>query len=170
MERKLLLLGLLRDHPMYGYQINEMIDVHLGTSIHLTKPTAYRFLNQMAENGWVTFREEQEGNRPTRRVYSITPAGEGEFKRMLRESLVDFKPAAFHSAISIAFMDALPPEEVLPLLNKRRTHIEANLDTMKADEAHQGGLNYVILHQIRHLNTELEWLDEVISHLQISHQ
>jgi DNA-binding PadR family transcriptional regulator len=49
MERKLLLLGMLRFNRLYGYQINEMIDVHLGTSIKLTKPTAYRFLNQMTD-------------------------------------------------------------------------------------------------------------------------
>ena len=37
MERKLLLLGLLRQHEMYGYQINDLIDAHLGSNITLTK-------------------------------------------------------------------------------------------------------------------------------------
>ena len=69
MERKLLLLGMLRNHPMYGYQINDLIDTHLGSSISLTKPTAYRLLNQMTEDGWIEFNEKQVGNRPVRRVY-----------------------------------------------------------------------------------------------------
>ena len=62
MERKLLLLGLLRQNEMYGYQINEMIDAHVGDSIRLTKPTAYRILHSMAEGGLVTFNEENKGN------------------------------------------------------------------------------------------------------------
>ena len=108
MERKLLLLGMLRNNNLYGYQINELIDTHLNTSVNLTKPTAYRYLNQMTEAGWITFTEEQEGNRPTRRVYVITTEGEAEFQRMLRESLARFEPAASHSSISIAFIDVLP--------------------------------------------------------------
>ncbi|MFA9564800.1 MAG: SDR family oxidoreductase [Acidimicrobiales bacterium] len=51
MERKLLLLGLLRSHEMYGYQLNEFIDSHLGATVHLKKPTAYRLLNTMVDDG-----------------------------------------------------------------------------------------------------------------------
>lgn len=166
MERKLLLLGMLRSNNLYGYQINESIEAHLGTSVDLTKPTAYRYLNQMAEAGWITFSEEQEGNRPTRRVYAITPEGESAFQTLLRESLAYFEPAASHSSISIAFIDALPPEEALTLLQKRRELITEMQTNLQLDEAHEDGFAYLIMHQIRHLNTELEWLDEIIEHVQ----
>ena len=164
MERKLLLLGMLRNHSMYGYQINELIDAHLGTSVALTKPTAYRFLNQMTEKGWIEFKEEQAGNRPTRRVYSIRPAGETAFQKMLRESLADFTPTASHGTIGIAFLDAIPTEEALHLLQTRRNLIEETLNTLIVDEDHHGGFGYVILHQVQHLKAELVWLDEVIEH------
>ena len=166
MERKLLLLGMLRSNNLYGYQINELIDVHLGSSVHLTRPTAYRYLNQMTEEGWITFSEEQEGNRPTRRVYAITPEGESTFQSLLRESLTHFEPAASHSAISIAFIDALPPEEALPLLQKRLELISEMQANLQVDEVHEGGFAYLIVHQVRNLDTELEWLDEIIEHVQ----
>ena len=155
---------MLRNHSMYGYQINELIDAHLGTSVHLTKPTAYRFLNQMAEKAWITFAEEKEGNRPTRRVYSILPAGETAFQKMLRESLADFSPTASHGTIGIAFLDALPFKEALSLLQKRRNRIEEILKILTVDEEHAGGFGYVIMHQIQHLKAELVWLDEVVEH------
>ncbi|KAA3642377.1 MAG: PadR family transcriptional regulator [Chloroflexi bacterium] len=164
MERKLLLLGLLRQQPMYGYQINDLIDTHLGTGVALSKPTAYRFLNQMAEEGWIEFQEEQEGNRPPRRVYSILPAGETAFQEMLRESLADFSPTASYGVLGIAFLDAIPIEEALPLLQTRRKLIEDSLDALTVDEEHQGGFGFVILHQIQHLKAELLWLDDVIQH------
>ena len=59
MERELLLLGLLRQNEMYGYQINEMIDSQFGGSINLTKPTAYRTLHNMAKENLITFHEEK---------------------------------------------------------------------------------------------------------------
>ena len=91
MERKLLLLGLLRSQEMHGYQINELIDAHLGTSIQLKKPTVYKLLATMVDDGWIRYYEEQEGNYPTRRVYQITPEGEEAFQRLLRQSLADYQ-------------------------------------------------------------------------------
>ena len=38
----------------------------------LKKPTAFFLLDKMAQNGWISWTEEQEGNRPPRRNYQIT--------------------------------------------------------------------------------------------------
>lgn len=165
MERKLLLLGMLTHSQMYGYQINEMIDTHLGTSVQLTKPTAYRFLNQLEDQGYIQSTEEQEGSRPVRRVYEITAEGELAFKQMLREGLARYSPSDSHTTIPIGFMDSLPPEDVLPLLKERRTSIEEMLKGMQVDEEHTGGFSFIISHQTRHLETEIDWLDGVIEHI-----
>lgn len=169
MERKLLLLGLLRVQGMYGYKLNEIIDGHLGTSIRLKKPTAYDLLKKMAKDGWVTHTEEREGNRPPRRVYAITPEGEAAFQTMLRESLANYKPAQFYSDISIGFLDEIPAIEALPLLHKRRQIIMDLLQSASEHEDHPGSFQFVIDHQIRHLTTELDWLDGVIKHLESEH-
>ena len=73
MERKLLLLGILHRHEMHGYQLFEYIDQGLSACTDLTKPTAYYLLNKMAEDGWITEEQVQEGNRPPRKVYHLTP-------------------------------------------------------------------------------------------------
>ena len=166
MERKLLLLGLLRWHEMYGYQLNEFIDSHLGMSVHLTKPTAYRLLTQMNDEGWISFREEREGNRPPRRVYSITTEGETTFLDLLRESLTQYEPAEYRSNISMAFLDMLPAKEVIHLLQSRREAIEKLPQPAEAYDGHHGSLGLVVEHAARHLTTELEWLDEVIVRLE----
>jgi len=170
MERELLLLGLLRSHEMHGYQLNELIDRHLGASIQLTKPTAYRLLGKMETDGWVTCREEQEGNRPPRRVYGITAEGEGAFQRLLRESLSDYRPAELRSDISLAFLDLLPVEEALPLLGTRRAAIESRLQAVQASDQHHGSFQLVIDHQAHHLAAELAWLDQVITRLESGHE
>jgi DNA-binding PadR family transcriptional regulator len=69
----------------------------MSTSVHLAKPTAYRLLNQMEEDGWVMFYEEQESNHPTRRVFSITPDGERVFQENLRACLAAYTPAEYQN-------------------------------------------------------------------------
>jgi DNA-binding PadR family transcriptional regulator len=141
-----------------------LINQHLGSSVQLTKPTAYRYLNQLAEKGYITSSEEQEGNRPTRNVYSITANGKATFREMLRKSLAKYEPAPSHSTIAIAFIDILPPEETIPLLEKRQKIITGLLKNLRIDMNHNGSFSYMISHQIRHLETELEWLNEIIEH------
>lgn len=162
------MLGMLRMQEMHGYQINEFIDTHLGSSgVHLKKATAYHLLNQMTEEGWITYRQEQEGNRPPRRVYAIAPEGEAAFQRILRESLADYRPTEFRSDIALAFLDLLPAEEAVSLLQKRRIEIEKLLQPIHAfGEQHTGGLQLMLEHQVHHLTAELEWLDEVIARIE----
>lgn len=166
MERKLLLLGLLQTQAMHGYQLNDVIDSHLGGSIQLKKATAYDVLKKMAAEGWITHREEREGNRPPRRVYVITPQGRAVFVRLLRESLARYEPAEFRCDIALAFLDTLPTEEALALLRQRRKVIVTLIAEADAIGGHPGSMQLVVEHQQRHLRTELDWLDDVIARVE----
>ena len=154
MDRKLLLLGLLRRQEMHGYQLHEFIDRNLALCTDLKKPTAY-YLPET----------EQEGNRPPRRVYGLTPAGEQAFQRLLRENLAQYAPVNFPGDIGLAFLEWLDPGEALGLLQEQRVALEAHLQEMRAVPTHQGSLQLVFSHQIRHLQAELDWLDEGIARL-----
>jgi DNA-binding PadR family transcriptional regulator len=167
MEKKLLLLGMLRMQQMHGYQLNDFIDAHMGASVQLTRPTAYHLLKQMAEDGWISFTEEQEGNRPPRRVYAITPAGEEAFQNLLRQCLADYVPAEFKSDIALLFLEMIPPPEAIQLLEKRRKIIEEMLESMQdhSEEHHAGGFRFLIERQKHSLKSEIAWVDEVIAGL-----
>ncbi len=162
MEEKLLLLGIISSQRVHGYQMNQMIEKHLGLSGHLTKPTAYRLLNKMADDGWLTYHEERESNRPPRRVYSITEVGEVAFLRMLREDLGSYQPSLFHGDIGLAFMHCLPTQEVISLLNQRLDGLDRILDAHPEENEEHSSHNIMLDHQRKHLITEREWIVEVI--------
>ena len=162
MEYKLLLLGLLRHQEMYGYQLYEFLDNNLGVCVQLKKPTAYKLLNQMAEDGWVTHRDEREGNRPTRRVYVITPKGEKAFQELLRQNLVTYQATEFFSDISLMFLDALSGDEAIPLLEQRRAAVYTLLQEVESYPPHRGSVQFMIEHQRRHYAAEVAWIDDVI--------
>ncbi len=163
MDHKLLLLGLLRRQGMHGYQLFEFIDRDMAVCTDLKKPTAYYLLNKMAEDGWIAETLEQEGNRPPRRVYRLTPRGETEFQRLLHANLASNPPVYFPGDIGLAFLDSLDPLQAHTLLRQRRQTLAGELEGAKDVPAHAGSLHLVIEHRARHLRAELEWLDEVLA-------
>ena len=165
MEKKLLLLGLLRRQEMHGYQLNEFIDNNLSLCTDLKKPTAYYLLDKMAADGWISAASEQEGNRPPRRVYRLTETGETAFQQLLRENLAQYDPVNFSGDIGLAFLDWLAPEEALPLLTAQKQQAAERLKMVQAIPVHGGSLQLIFSHQMRHLQAELDWFDEVIQHL-----
>jgi len=161
MNRELLLLGLLRQSEMHGYRIIEFIERDLAMCTDLKKPTAYFLLDKMAQNGWISWTEEREGNRPTRRTYQITPDGEIEFQKLLRESLANYDPIKFADDIALAFAEGLSQAELLDLLHRRRSILLTFIDAIKLAPPHQGFVQFVIDHQRMHLESELSWMDQL---------
>lgn len=155
-ERELLLLGLLRKREMHGYHLADFLDTHLAMFFDLKKSTAYNLLGKMEEWGWVASHEEQEGKRPPRRVYAITPEGEAVFQDLLRATLPVHRPAAFPGNVPILFMDALPSHEVEDLLDERR---EAIRELMVALETHLDHVGHPLFdHKLLILKAEKEWI------------
>jgi DNA-binding PadR family transcriptional regulator len=166
MERELLLLGLLRQQEMHGYQLYEFIEQALAVCTDIKKSTAYYLLNKMASDGWITEQQVREGNRPLRRVYSLTPAGEAAYQRLLRANLAEFQPVYFPGDIGLAFIDDLPVDEAIALLEARREKLSDVLHQVKSAPTHKGRLQWAIQHQMQHLGAEIVWLDEILQEMQ----
>jgi DNA-binding PadR family transcriptional regulator len=169
MERQLLLLGLLRREDMHGYRLNEFIERDMAFCTDVKKPTAYYLLDKLAEQGYISEvadPNEADSNRPPRTTYRITPAGEAHFMELLRDNLSHFERHTFPGDIGIAFMDALPAEEAVGRLQERRQAMRVFLDEMEQVPAHQGPLNLVVNHHVRHMQAEIDWLDGVLDWLE----
>ena len=165
MERELLLLGLLRQQKMHGYQLHDFIERYMAMCVDLKKSTAYYLLDKMADEGLVSQRDEQVGNRPQRHVYGLTSAGEARFHELLRQNLSQYTPAHFGSLVGLAFLDEMEPAEARALLNQRRQSLAEALDRAQATPSHPGSLQYVVEHQVTFLAAELQWLDSIIEGL-----
>ena len=165
MERELLLLGLLRRKDMHGYQLHEFIERYMQVCVDLKKPTAYYLLDKLAQAGYVAQSEEREGNRPPRRVYTLTEAGEHYFQELLAQNLSSYLPARFPGTVGLAFLDGLEVGDAAALLQQRRDILAQHLAHAQSAPPHTGSLQLVLEHQIAHLQAELAWLDEVMARL-----
>jgi len=161
MERKLLLLGLLRAENAHGYHLVEMLEQHLGLSMGLTKPTAYRLLNEMQRDGWLTAHEAREGKRPTKTVYTITEEGQRQFSNLLGDCLERYQQPQFLYDIGLMFLDVLPTQDIVTRLKKRLEAIEALSEAQKAMLVDHPG-NKTIKHQLKHLQLDQEHIEQLI--------
>ncbi len=165
MRRELLILGLLRQENMHGYRLAEWITHNLGQSADLKRPTAYFLLEKMTDLGWVSFADHQQGHRPMKRVYSITPQGETEFFRLLRIALATL-PKGFEVDVAVTFLMALSVDEAVTLLSERGRQIADRMAQLSQAQGHAAPAAWVIEQQLRHLKTEQLWTEELIGRVQ----
>lgn len=167
-ERGLLLLGVLMGQDQHGYQINEFIERALCRVTTMKKPTAYALLDRLASGGYVTVYREQAGNRPPRKVYSITPTGEELFRALLRKNLATVDRSAFEGDVGLMLLAYLEPNEALTCLHERL----AALDVLLADQSTippHGGLIRVDLaldHLLAMRRADRDWLTATIARLE----
>jgi DNA-binding PadR family transcriptional regulator len=142
----------------------------LSVCTDIKKPTAYYLLNKMAEKGWITQSSEQVGNRPPRNVYKITEAGEAAFHTLLHASLQEYSPVYFEDDIPLAFLDEIENHEAHQLLQKRKETLLKEIKLMQETPTHAGSIQWMLEHRLRHLNAELEWMDEILLRLSTSEE
>ena len=166
-ERALLLLGLLKAQSQHGYQLHEFIELNLSRVTDMKKPTAYAILDRLNRGGYVDVRTEQPGNRPARKVYSITAAGEDLFQRLLREQLAATAQPTRMGDIGAMFVDELPRDEACSLLGQRLARLEEQIALYERTPPHGHGLgvDLAIERVLCQLRADRDWLRRALLRL-----
>lgn len=166
-ERALLLLGILKAQSQHGYQINEFIERNLSRVTDMKKATAYAVLDRLSRGDYVSVRSEQAGNRPPRKVYTITAAGEELFLRLLRENLCRADSLARAGDIGLMFLDELPHDDVLTCLRERLIRLDQQIEAYEQAPSHGHGSGVdLALDHVRHLlGADRAWLASAIDRL-----
>ena len=80
---ELILLSILKEEDMYGYQLAGEIKHRTNDKLSILEGSMYTILNRMKENGDVSFRSEIVGKKMTRIYYHITDTGLKHLDEML---------------------------------------------------------------------------------------
>ncbi|MBS4174315.1 PadR family transcriptional regulator [Bacillus sp. FJAT-49736] len=166
-QRSLILLGLLMGQSQHGYQINEFIERNLSTVTDMKKPTAYATLDKLSQNGYIDIHLEQEGNRPTRKVYSINESGKQYFYKLLIDNLSSAEQVNYQSDIGLMFIDFLPMDQAIPALKDRLEGNKKLIKMFKQTPTHgiRFGVNLAVEHKIIMLEAEIQFLEKTINNL-----
>lgn len=117
----LAVLVLLYERPMHPYEMSTTLrERHKEDSIKLNYGSLYSVVASLQKYGLIEATETlRDGNRPERTIYAITDAGLRKMTGWLTEliSVPTKEYTSFEAALSL--MGALPPDDVLRLLELR---------------------------------------------------
>lgn len=158
-ERILLLLGLLSTQRQHGYQINEFIERNLARVSNMRKATAYSLLSRLEDDGLVETTMEQQGNRPARRVYAITPAGEDRLLTMLQSILAEPLFVEPPGDIALMFIDHLDRSTARQAIEQRLATLEREIEALEAAPPHEVGLgvDLALSRRLALLRADRDW-------------
>lgn len=84
---ELLLLTLLQEEDMYGYQLAHELDERSGGRYTLQESSMYPTLYRLLDKGYISDRSVLVGRRRTRIYYHLEPMGEAYLAAIRREYL-----------------------------------------------------------------------------------
>ena len=82
---EMLILTLLNDQTMYGYQISQEISVRSGNIINIPEGSLYPTLYKLLEENYVADERRLVGKRMSRIYYSITDMGKKRLQDLYRD-------------------------------------------------------------------------------------
>lgn len=164
---KLFVLGMLYETPQHGYQLSSMIKGKMSQALSINASKIYYTLEKLEQAKLLTKEIDREGNRPERYVYSITEKGREKFYRLLESLLISEATTYFPADVGIIFLNRLPQERAIELIDgrlkaycTRRDEMWNAYKEMEKQEAaeHQYNHLWMVERTLLHLDTEIEWL------------
>jgi DNA-binding PadR family transcriptional regulator len=167
----LLLLGLLRDGPRHGYDLNRIVRAHGTLYADLGRANIYYLLDRMATEGLVDVESEAgaRGNRGVRLVYRLTRAGRRRFAELLQAEMLAYEPRNTGLDVAVVLLSSLPMDEALALLRARRDAVTARRTEVAAELGEVAGqapfARIAADHLLSLMDAELAWIDRSITSL-----
>lgn len=82
---EMVLLKLLSEREMYGYEITTAVEARTRGRLGIREGTLYPVLYRLEEAGHVTPRWQAEGRGRPRKYYRVTESGAAELERLVSE-------------------------------------------------------------------------------------
>ena len=170
---RLFVLGsLARLGPMHGHQIRREAQVDRTELWANVNPgSLYGALHRMEAEGVIrAIRTEQEGKRPARTVYEITPEGHAEMLAQRDEALKHSRLRPDPVDLALQFTSELSEKDLQAVIQERRAALGAEhswwLRLRATAEPYLSPMDQATFrHTLMRLETELAWHDELLAQL-----
>ena len=173
---RLVVLGAIRQfQPVHGYFLRrELMSWHVDEWAKIQPGSIYNALRTLEADHYIeVVATDAEGGRPARTTYRISPAGEVELQRMLRDNLWNVTAFDTQAVMTVAsFMFILSRQEVIAGLEHRLVKADAIIasngynvqDTLVSDTTPRYVREIFDLSTAR-LIAEKEWATRLIERL-----
>jgi len=161
---ELAILGLLKERPMHGYQLQRELSEQLGGLWRVSYGSLYPSLRRLEAQGAIRSEPGTGARRKT--VYTITTEGEQLFLELLQEPPQEGQSEDARFRVRLAFFRYLPPETRVRLLERRRLGLQDRLAEVKAHLRDPGTTDSyqraLMEHARAATEADIAWLTELI--------
>lgn len=169
----LAVLVLLYERAMHPYEMAATLrERHKEESIKLRYGSLYTVIGILEEAGLIRARKtSREGNRPERTTYEISSSGQAEMRDWLREILSTPVHEFPQFEAGLSLLPALPPEEVLDVLETRLEFLNKDVEQLKRGMQQAKEMNLPPLftieseYRLEGLETELRFVQTLIGRI-----
>jgi DNA-binding PadR family transcriptional regulator len=161
----LLLLGLLMDRPMHGYELHQKIqEEEVDRWFNLSLPGIYYSLGKLRDRGLVVEMQSARSAGSSRAVCRVTETGREAFFEALESEAVSESRTLLDYDLVVYFLNMLPVKRAEDLLEQRRSHLaqwDQHLQLRSERETSVMPLRRRALleHARLYAEMELEWTD-----------
>ncbi len=167
-KNELVVLGLLSEKPMYGYQLYQEIEEReMEHWAQVNLASVYNTLNRLQKDKLIQGRGEKPGRMPERRVYHLTSRGEKRLRELVEKALNESRMPQDSSIVGVAFLHVLPKRKILDALSRKREKLGKIISRIEKiyDEKHKiipFNWKFLIEEGISHLETHIKMIDKLI--------
>lgn len=158
-------MGALLEGPAHGYELRRRLGRGIGPIWRIPQSQLYQLLKRLREEGLLEVREMREGNRPPRRVYSLTPSGRGELLSWLTEPVRRVRDIRVEFLAKLYFLRRFAPDLIPDLISSQREWLSrlrerlSAMESLPVDDPLIGRL--ALSFRLSQVRAILAWLEEV---------
>ncbi|MBN2005598.1 MAG: PadR family transcriptional regulator [Anaerolineae bacterium] len=171
------ILGFLNYRPLSGYDLKKIFDTSVQHFWTADQSQIYRTLSRLVDRGWAVMEVVEQSDRPDRKVYHITKAGQEELHQWLLAPI--YMPASRSAPlIQVFFAGQLRDEEILAIFERVAEQVRAGLRQLEQIpnqmEAYAEYMNspreffcwmLTLDLGIKSTQANLDWLEEIIQRI-----
>ena len=165
----LLLLGLLLDRPMHGYELYQQIQAEeIDTWFNVSMAGVYYSLGKLRDQGLVAESRQRGGRSARKSTYRITEDGRATFFSAMESQALNREKVFLDYDLVIYLLNKLPLQRATSLLEQHQAFLAEqarDLQNTLDAERDSGGSSLrlaVLDHKLRYLEMEQSWLADVI--------
>jgi DNA-binding PadR family transcriptional regulator len=163
------ILGLLMDRPMHGYELFQHFEKGIMHEIvHLEMSQMYAFLKKLERMNYILAQVKTQGNRPPRRTYQITESGRSTFQTWLTQRVEKPRDIRLLFLLKLYFVQRLLPNHTSQLIEQQIQacqrflhHLETKLPEHIENSDEAFFAHVVLSSRIQQTNSLLDWLHEL---------
>jgi DNA-binding PadR family transcriptional regulator len=172
MMHDLVLLGILADGPMHGYEVCKEIDQKLGALVGVRPRSVYYSLDKLEKQGFLASRSARTGNRPKKFIYRLTKEGRRELGRLLFRNILLVERPFLNLDLSLYFLKHIDVASFARALTKRVEFLKTaarwgcNAAAGEHGTESEECIRKIIEHDNRILREEIRFTRQLLSELE----